>query len=917
MAKTVKSTVVIPAFNNAALTKQCVEAVLRIGGCRVLVVNDASTDKTAQILASFGNRIKVITHKTNQGFAKTCNDGAKAARTEFVVFLNNDTVPQQGWLLALEKHAKKNPKAAVVGAKLLYPNNTVQHAGVIICQDKYPRHIYTGFPADHPAVSKSRRFQIVTAAAMLVQKKVFDQAGGFDIRFRNGFEDVDLCLRLGGRGHEIHYCAGSVVQHLESVSPDRFKHDKYNVALYRKRWLSHVQPDDLQSYLEDGLLDVNYEGSFPLHLKVAPELAVLDAGRQGAAEKLLKEQSRLVVELTRENTRLKLETERRPDGSPELRYDDLRRQIREIIQTTVPANTTVLMVSKGDSLLLEMPGRQAWHFPQTERGTYAGFHPADSAAAIAHLKTLQVKGAQYLVFPATAFWWLEHYKGLKLYLEKHCQLLARRESVCLIYRLDKAATQKMVASGVRSMASGRKTNTAGTKRMRATGKHKVLFICHNHPWVMPGGAEGYALELYEALRDDSEFEPIFLARVAGHIPDSRRFRPRSPIWRLATDTNQFVFHTASKDFDTFLMTSRNQDHAAKHFRNFLQTHKPDVIHFQHTLFLGHEFIRLARMTLPDAAIVYTLHEYLPICHRNGQMIRTRNEELCLAATPQRCHECFPDVSPEAFAGRKESIMSDFALVDRFIAPSRFLLDRYVEWGIPKDKLEFEEYGRKTLPIVPQIHERQTTNRFGFFGQLNPFKGVNVLLKAMSLLATKADNSISRGQSRERRHDRNRYNDSAPHLWIHGANLEAQPGGFQAEFRSMLEANQANVTFIGRYDQASLPQLMANIDWVVVPSIWWENSPLVIQEAFAYGRPVICSNIGAMAEKVRDGVNGLHFQAGKPDSLARTIRMAATKTNLWDKLTANLPAVHSMQKHTQFLIQLYDSIMKSRRQPNLP
>src|SRR5205823_14689536 len=133
------------------------------------------------------------------------------------------------------------------------------------------------------------------------------------------------------------------------------------------------------------------------------------------------------------------------------------------------------------------------------------------------------------------------------------------------------------------------------------------------------------------------------------------------------------------------------------------------------------------------------------------------------------------------------------------------------------------------------------NRFGFFGQINPFKGVDVLLKAM------------------------REVDDA-HLWLYGANLELQRGAFQDEIRSLLAEMQDKVTLAGRYDRADLPRLMANIDWVVVPSIWWENSPLVIQEAFAHGRPIICSDIGGMAEKVTHDVNGLHFRVGDPVSL---------------------------------------------------
>jgi GT2 family glycosyltransferase len=434
VAKTIKSTVVIPAFNNAALTKQCLDAVLRIGGCEIIVVDDASTDGTLKMLATFGDKIEVIAHRRNQGFAKACNDGAKAAHTEFVVFLNNDTIPQPGWLRALENFARKNPGAAVVGSKLVYPNNTIQHAGVIVCQDKYPRHIYTGFPADHSAVSQSRRFQIVTAAAMLVRKKVFTAARGFDTKFINGFEDVDFCLRLGERGHEIHYCAESIVQHFESVAPGRFRHDKKNVALYRQRWLGKVQPDDLKFFIADGLLELNYEGQFPLRLKVSPELAEIDAGRTNAVEKNLAAKNRRLADLTRDMTKLVAEFGGSKKSSPTMEYGQLRARLRALVEKHIPRGAKILVVSKGDGALLELGGRAARHFPQSLTGGYAGFHPADGRAAVAALKKL-LPAFDHLVIPQTSLWWLEHYREFATFLKRHARRVAGEKNAGHIYRL--------------------------------------------------------------------------------------------------------------------------------------------------------------------------------------------------------------------------------------------------------------------------------------------------------------------------------------------------------------------------------------------------------------------------------------------------------------------------------------------------
>src|SRR6476469_2964242 len=103
--------------------------------------------------------------------------------------------------------------------------------------------------------------------------------------------------------------------------------------------------------------------------------------------------------------------------------------------------------------------------------------------------------------------------------------------------------------------------------------------------------------------------------------------------------------------------------------------------------------------------------------------------------------------------------------------------------------------------------------------------------------------------------------------------------------------------------------MANVNWVIVPSIWWEYSPLVIQEAFHFRRPVICSDIGGMAEKVRAGVDGLHFRANDPDSLARTMRKAMDTPGLWDRLRGQIKPVYHMDEHLVVLRGIYESLLR--------
>lgn len=418
---------------------------------------------------------------------------------------------------------------------------------------------------------------------------------------------------------------------------------------------------------------------------------------------------------------------------------------------------------------------------------------------------------------------------------------------------------------------------------------KILYVVHNHPRIRPGGAEAYALELHEAMREVDGFEPIFLARSGPPLSKTDRYHEGTLVTRVDGEPDQYFIYTPFNEFDWLLGTTQTKPVITRFFRDFVAAQQPDVVHFQHTLFVGYEAIREVRNVLPNAAIVYTLHEFLAICHRQGQLLRTESDEPCMAESPRRCHECFPNITPQEFFMRKRFIQSHLSLVDMFVAPSQFLRDRYVDWGVPPEKIRFEDYGRRQVaPATSQPREKR--QRVAFFGQLSKFKGVNVLLEAARKL-TRDDVDFE--------------------LSVYGANLELQPEDFRLEFDALLEAGRERVTFHGDYDHDDLPALMAKVDWIVVPSIWWENSPLVIQEAFMYGRPIICSDIGAMAEKVTDDVDGLHFRAADPDSLAERIAVAVGTPGLWDRLQAGIRPIHSMDAHTRSMAELYAELLARR------
>ena len=308
-----RCSIIIPVYNLAAITRQCLNHLFsRLPAsieAEVVVVDDGSRDGTQACLAEFEGRIRVVTHARNRGFSTSCNDGAAVASGEHLVFLNNDTIPLDGWLDALIRYASTDEKIGIVGSKLLYPDGTIQHAGIAFDQDRQPRHIYVGFPGDHPAVNKSRAMQMVTGGCFLIPRKLFDRAGGFDTTFINGFEDVDLCMKVRELGFEVHYCHESVLYHLESVSDRHVDRDSDNRRTFLDRWKDRAEVDDWRYYIEDGLIKIVYPGTVycPLSFRIDPILGTSQS-EDAVVEsyRLLHQRSRQVRSLLKENIDLRL-----------------------------------------------------------------------------------------------------------------------------------------------------------------------------------------------------------------------------------------------------------------------------------------------------------------------------------------------------------------------------------------------------------------------------------------------------------------------------------------------------------------------------------------------------------------------------------------------------------------------------------
>lgn len=263
----IEVSIIIPVYNKVELTRQCLLTLYKNTPAEidfeVIVIDNASNDGTGQYLEFAKNifdNLSVITNRENIGFARANNLGVKNAEGEFVLFLNNDTEPLSGWLENLLEVIRNDKKVAAVGSKLLFPDGSLQHAGVIIIEDKQlpdplvARHIYWKAPADIPEANKLKIYHALTAACLLVRKKNFDEVDEFDEAYWNGYEDVDLCFKLGEAGYKMVYQPASVVVHHESQSgQERFAKVNHNIERLHKKWLGKIKPDFILEKNSEGI----------------------------------------------------------------------------------------------------------------------------------------------------------------------------------------------------------------------------------------------------------------------------------------------------------------------------------------------------------------------------------------------------------------------------------------------------------------------------------------------------------------------------------------------------------------------------------------------------------------------------------------------------------------------------------------
>ena len=413
----------------------------------------------------------------------------------------------------------------------------------------------------------------------------------------------------------------------------------------------------------------------------------------------------------------------------------------------------------------------------------------------------------------------------------------------------------------------------------AKARPRRILICSNlFPPHTSGGAEIVAHTEALLLKELGVDVEVFCGRVDGSA--DRSYRPTAANGSLKQTSVSLSRADISGEWWNF----RN-DTIRQRFASVLDRFAPDVVHFHNLVGLSVTLIdECAARGIPT---VMTLHDYWGICFKNTMV--KNDGALCMSGGFD-CLSCKATLMGESSAPspvRNSHVLLSLGKVDRFVSPSRYLADRYAANGIPRDRIVVMRNGIdfERFKAVRRDHDVFT---LGFLGYLGTHKGLDVLLRALSLIADSGEvRLLVAGDGDERR------------------NLEA--------LCQQLRLDQT-VTFCGQVDNQRIGAIYEQIDVLVVPSVWPENSPVTITEAMASGIPVIASDIGGISELVDHGVTGLLAPPRDPRALADLIERLLKDPDLRREMGQNgLTAIrqHDVRDQVARLLEIFDGLASQR------
>lgn len=433
---------------------------------------------------------------------------------------------------------------------------------------------------------------------------------------------------------------------------------------------------------------------------------------------------------------------------------------------------------------------------------------------------------------------------------------------------------------------------------------RVLLVIHGYPMRFNAGSEVYTQTLARSLADKHDV-CVF----------TRREDPGSPPYSVVEETDEGDPRVALRVINNAASRDRyRHDEIDAAFDALLDEFRPDIVHVGHVSHLSTSLLQ--RATRRGVPIVYTLHDFWLMCPRGQFLQRSPSncQEPHAKCSGQEDRKCAEQCYSLYYSGAAELHESDAAAwtawvhermsqvremtthVARFIAPSEYLLARYRDgFGIPVERIEFLDYGFDHRRLSNRARLVEPAFVFGYIGTHTPAKGIHHLLEAFGRLT---GNALLRvwGRAREP------YTSSLRSL------ADSLPGDAARRIEWMGEYRNERIT----------PDVFDHVDAIVVPSIWGENSPLVIHEAQQARVPVVTADEGGMAEYVHHEVNGLLFRHRDVEAMAEQMQRLLDDPKLARRLgergylrsaTGDVPDIH---EHVRSIESTYSSVIADAR-----
>lgn len=423
---------------------------------------------------------------------------------------------------------------------------------------------------------------------------------------------------------------------------------------------------------------------------------------------------------------------------------------------------------------------------------------------------------------------------------------------------------------------------------------RILFVCAGY---LPSNIGGVELHVHNIAK---EF------RKQGHevLVFARDYSPGKPEFNLERSTHEDIpvarMNYKFSDCTSFEKIYSNPS-IARVFREVAAEFSPDVVHVHHLSCLTTDIVPMMKeMKIP---VTMTLHDFWMGCPR-GQRI-TASLRNCSEILLDKCVPCLRELWPTFFQGGRDDVTKEEAeaqdiemlenyhayihnileSVDRLITPSKFMKEIYVRYGITKSKITVVENGLDHELFKNMSPKRSPMTRFGYIGSVLPSKGIHILIDAFKRIGG---------------------SDLSLHIWGEVLPFHKDTN-YGHRLAVLTKGWESAIQFHGRYENEDLPEILSNLDVLIVPSIWYEAFCLTLREAFLAGVPVIASNFGAMAEAIENGETGLLFNVGDSVDLSEKMKMLMDNPALRNKLADSPKKVATMTDNVQGLKKVYSEI----------